>query len=232
MAPEINEICLLWGDWQIQKWWSCMEKNEWAAWAQFFGAVLAIYGASRIAARQFINSVIVNEEGAARQLMQFSGQIDLFFNNWSKVGNAIESRYLNAGSLENFRLVLQENLDVARGVSLEHLSAEWCAACVFSRSTAVQVICSIQRMEKCAYDFEEASKIRMDKFASEQDYFSHLDAMTKKYQDDLRKQYLNIMSFKGKFKEIFDEMKKSMDKKSRFSSPADMKMHFTRSKVR
>ena len=42
MAEAQVEICLLWGDWQIQQWWSCMSKSEWAAWAQAFGVLGAL----------------------------------------------------------------------------------------------------------------------------------------------------------------------------------------------
>ncbi|MGN1057216.1 MAG: hypothetical protein ACI4QS_10945 [Comamonas sp.] len=38
-SNEIQEICLLWGDWQIQRWWSCMSRAEWAAWAQAFAVI-------------------------------------------------------------------------------------------------------------------------------------------------------------------------------------------------
>lgn len=34
MAEEQIDICLLWGDWQIHQWWSCMKHSDWAAWVQ------------------------------------------------------------------------------------------------------------------------------------------------------------------------------------------------------
>lgn len=42
MAVEVTEICLFWGDWQIQRWWSCMPKNEWSGWVQAIGAIASI----------------------------------------------------------------------------------------------------------------------------------------------------------------------------------------------
>lgn len=44
MAEEQINICLLWGDWQIHQWWSCMNRTEWAAWFQFFGVFIAVFG--------------------------------------------------------------------------------------------------------------------------------------------------------------------------------------------
>lgn len=43
MASDSAEICLLWGEWQIQEWWSCMPRSEWSGWVQAFGSVLAIF---------------------------------------------------------------------------------------------------------------------------------------------------------------------------------------------
>lgn len=42
MAGEQLNICLLWGDWQIHQWWSCMTKAEWSGWMQFLGSILAL----------------------------------------------------------------------------------------------------------------------------------------------------------------------------------------------
>lgn len=55
MAAEGTEICLLWGDWQIQQWWSCMNRSEWASWVQAVGSILAICGAVLIAWWQWWN---------------------------------------------------------------------------------------------------------------------------------------------------------------------------------
>lgn len=38
-----QEICLFWGTWQIQEWWSCMSKSEWSAWVQAIFSVIAIF---------------------------------------------------------------------------------------------------------------------------------------------------------------------------------------------
>jgi hypothetical protein len=43
MAEKEVEICLFWGDWQIQNWWSCMDKSDWAAWAQVAGVLTALF---------------------------------------------------------------------------------------------------------------------------------------------------------------------------------------------
>lgn len=55
MAVEVTEICLFWGDWQIQRWWSCMNRSEWASWVQAVGSILAICGAVFIALWQWKN---------------------------------------------------------------------------------------------------------------------------------------------------------------------------------
>jgi len=39
---DASEICLLWGNLQIQKWWSCMSKSEWSGWAQAIGVAVAL----------------------------------------------------------------------------------------------------------------------------------------------------------------------------------------------
>lgn len=39
---DATEICILWGDWQIQRWWSCMTKSEWSGWAQAIGVAVAL----------------------------------------------------------------------------------------------------------------------------------------------------------------------------------------------
>lgn len=44
-----QEICLLWGDWQIQRWWSCMTKSEWSGWVQAIFSVLAILASTLLA---------------------------------------------------------------------------------------------------------------------------------------------------------------------------------------
>jgi hypothetical protein len=62
MAVEVTEICLLWGDWQIQQWWSCMNRSEWASWVQAVGSILAICGAVFIAWWQWRNFKINESE--------------------------------------------------------------------------------------------------------------------------------------------------------------------------
>lgn len=45
MPEKKVEICLFWGDWQIQQWWSCMDMDLWlasAGWAQALAAVVAL----------------------------------------------------------------------------------------------------------------------------------------------------------------------------------------------
>ncbi len=48
---DVNEICLLWGELQVQRWWSCMTKAEWSGWMQAFGSVAAILFAVYISSR-------------------------------------------------------------------------------------------------------------------------------------------------------------------------------------
>ena len=52
MAEAQVEICLLWGDWQIQQWWSCMTKDDWSGWMQAIFSVLAILAAVLISTQQ------------------------------------------------------------------------------------------------------------------------------------------------------------------------------------
>lgn len=45
MTEDPIEICLFWGNWQVQQWWSCVDKSLWEAssgWAQAFAAVVAL----------------------------------------------------------------------------------------------------------------------------------------------------------------------------------------------
>lgn len=42
-ANQAIEICIFWGDWQIQRWWSCMPKSEWSGWVQAVFSVFAIF---------------------------------------------------------------------------------------------------------------------------------------------------------------------------------------------
>lgn len=43
MTVVLEEICLLRGSWQIQQWWSCMNKSEWASWVQAFAVTVALF---------------------------------------------------------------------------------------------------------------------------------------------------------------------------------------------
>lgn len=42
MTVEVTEVCLFWGGWQIQQWWSCMNKSEWASWVQAGAVTIAL----------------------------------------------------------------------------------------------------------------------------------------------------------------------------------------------
>lgn len=46
---DATEICIFWGDWQIQQWWSCMTKSEWSGWMQAIFSVAAIFSSLGIA---------------------------------------------------------------------------------------------------------------------------------------------------------------------------------------
>lgn len=75
MAEAQVEICLLWGNWQIQQWWSCMTKTEWAGWLQFVGAVTAIGVAFWIARHQISVERRRDARLAASLIMPFAGAL-------------------------------------------------------------------------------------------------------------------------------------------------------------
>lgn len=74
--PESQvEICLFWGDFQIQQWWSCMDKDLWVAsagWAQAFAAVVALgiaIWASGANQRAEKRDVVIQARAFAKQLV-------------------------------------------------------------------------------------------------------------------------------------------------------------------
>ncbi|MGF6211820.1 hypothetical protein [Comamonas sp. 4034] len=48
-ARPAQEYCLLWGDLQINSWWSCMTKSEWSGWMQAIFGALAILSSALLA---------------------------------------------------------------------------------------------------------------------------------------------------------------------------------------
>lgn len=75
MAEAQVEICLLWGDWQIQQWWSCMTKAEWAGWMQFIGAITAVAVAFSIARYQFVIERRRDKRLAESLIVPFAGAL-------------------------------------------------------------------------------------------------------------------------------------------------------------
>ena len=227
MAAVETEICLLWGNLQVQQWWSCMTKAEWAGWAQVLGAVLAIRGASKIAAKQFMNSEIVKEEGASRQLMHFFGQLHLFYEQWGEVEKSIDKRKLSEITLVNVRSVLQETLSIARGISLENLSAEWSTVCIFSRATTVQIVVAIEQMEKLGLEYNDKKSVTLKDFGSTEAYFLYFETAGNDYYSGICALNGQIVALKKDIDTQRGIMFSNMDKRSRFFSPSSMKKHFS-----
>lgn len=42
MVNNSSDICIFWGDWQLNFWWSCMTSSEWASWVQAIGVLLTL----------------------------------------------------------------------------------------------------------------------------------------------------------------------------------------------
>ena len=86
MAIEATEICLLWGDWQIQRWWSCMDTSlwgAWAGWAQAFAALVALgisIRASGAAERMEKRDVVIQARTFAEELVPWMQAIGYAIN--------------------------------------------------------------------------------------------------------------------------------------------------------
>jgi UDP-glucose 6-dehydrogenase len=73
MAEAQVEICLFWGNWQIQQWWSCMTRSEWAAWAQALAVLFALFIPAVMLKMKRINSL--------KHSLQFIDQFRRAVNN-------------------------------------------------------------------------------------------------------------------------------------------------------
>lgn len=225
---EIQEICLLWGSWQLQYWWSCMSKSEWASWAQFAGTVLAIILSGWIAARQFINAEIIKEESSARQLVHFYAQVQIFFNNIDQLKIAIDNKKINIESIINYRLVLQEYFYILRNIKIEDLSAEWATVCVFSRTTVAQMIGILESMENKFGSYLSDRCEIIEKFHKN-------DERRKKFIDDSYSAVSNSLSSSllvlKSYKKSIDENERilflNINKSSRFSNNKSILKHFS-----
>lgn len=105
MAETQVEICLLWGDWQIHQWWSCMNRAEWASWVQAVGSVLAIGGAACIAWWQWRNFKR-NETERKNEIANIIGREVLsVIQEQISILEKIDKELMNAksiGGLQNF----------------------------------------------------------------------------------------------------------------------------------
>ena len=113
MAEEKINICLLWGDWQIQQWWSCMSKAEWAGWMQAIFSVIAILVSG------FISMWIVRQDKNNRRIESLCGTVILAENLYTATNKA-----LNINSPKEFGSLIalfEDTVDQAISIRWEFL---------------------------------------------------------------------------------------------------------------
>lgn len=107
------EICLLWGDWRIQQWWSCMSKAEWAGWMQAIFSVIAILVSA------FISMWIVQQDKNNKRLESLCGAVMLAENLYTATYRA-----LNINSHKDFGSLIalfEDSVDQATSIRGEFL---------------------------------------------------------------------------------------------------------------
>nr|WP_314711386.1 hypothetical protein [uncultured Comamonas sp.] len=127
MAEAQMEICLLWGDWQIQQWWSCMTKAEWLSLMQ----AISIIGAFGIAKwtykknreNDYFNKLIDNLKDEHRKLLSLAEDIAFFINYteflYIRVGSSLVDREFikNLNAPDEYRLTQLPGVYYKTGIS-------------------------------------------------------------------------------------------------------------------
>jgi len=130
---EANEICLLWGDWQIQRWWSCMTKAEWSGWMQAIGAVLAILGAFYLSKIQESSNQLRLKKSAVIRVKVFASNVLSCARILGKVEVVEELEMMR------HQAFLKETLAVGLAIPVEVLNGKWLHAFETSRLIATQL---------------------------------------------------------------------------------------------
>lgn len=100
-AERAANICLLWGDWQIQSWWSCMNKAEWASWIQAVGVIATILITYLISTYSYRRAkddkkriLEMDAQIDAMQIISSLCTTDTYLKNLKKVVRKIPSNHL------------------------------------------------------------------------------------------------------------------------------------------
>ncbi|MGE8493672.1 hypothetical protein [Comamonas sp.] len=144
-AKSSTEYCLLWGDWQIREWWSCLPASDWSSWVQAIIAGIAILVAVALPMLQrFIDKNDARKNAARNAELTIRFHYQLFRDNDSflsvalkhlppKSGNAkpgaerevrLSIDALRAVDFENIKVIALGNPDLADSLADYHCALE------------------------------------------------------------------------------------------------------------
>lgn len=139
MADDSVEICLLWGDWQIHQWWSCMTQSAWTSWVQAIGSISAIFISIWISRRQ-LNTDKKHAVLQARILAK--GSVDCI----QTMSYGLQAEIY--GMIKTSALGLREFVTLSQATRPELLPAAAMQAFVSIRLNAVMVLEAFESYEK------------------------------------------------------------------------------------
>lgn len=152
MATENGEICLLWGDWQIQQWWSCMTKAEWSGWMQALGALAALAIAMWLSGspmRAERRHALINARAFAQGFNEclIGLKIGVSANNWGVVFFG--------------RIAMSGIAQLGVAARIEHLSWQKSRSVISLRSYIAQLQEAVQKLENRQNEVTTAEMLRL-----------------------------------------------------------------------